>query len=353
MIVLGNICLGLALLIYLIPLQLMLHDTPRKNGDGGVLWGAIFTLSPLWLLLTVALCAVTAKGGFDWLLRARVAQFPVVLAAGMALFVVTGFSMLGKFEHPSQMPWASRFFTGWAVQLFPPVTMGFCLLALNPKLGSSVPAMAYRVPFAAVAMLSALATVAMLLQWLSHSQQVQQARVKEAIEFENNRDRDVMAWVETLKSVDDFAELLGFANRFETPAIRELAIRKTQTHPDFLAALRKVLQSGSAEKGLVYLDACDVPEPKALAKPVRQAILNLAEEARDSMKRTHTLHAGQFDWNTRLILSVAEKFRGSGVDYAPAIREFRAALDEPRTQKIQLNAVHPLDTWLAKQSKDR
>ncbi|MEI9863514.1 MAG: hypothetical protein WDN00_02960 [Limisphaerales bacterium] len=62
---------------------------------------------------------------------------------------------------------------------------------------------------------------------------------------------------------------------------------------------------------------------KTLAEPVGTGMFVLAKAARDSVKETHTFYAEQFDWDTRIMLSVADKFHGRGVDYLPAIREFR------------------------------
>ncbi len=64
------------------------------------------------------------------------------------------------------------------------------------------------------------------------------------------------------------------------------------------------------------------------------------------MQRTHTLHADEFDGDTRRLLASVDKFSGQGIDYVPAIQTLRAALDEPRTQQVRLNSVAMLDRWL-------
>ena len=349
----GNICLALALFIYAVPLQFVLHDNSGRRNDGSVIWAAIYFLVPLWFLLTLALCAATSRGGLDWLFRERAPQYLIVLASGVALLVVSVFSMIGKFEPPSQMPFASRFLSGWAVLMFPVVIMGFCLLALNPSLGSAVPPLAYRIPVVIVAGVSLLATVGLIGLWIFYSQQQQLARIDRAVEAGNERDRNIMTEVTAMNPTNNFIQLLGFANRFENEDIRKVAIEKAQSNPQFTAELAEVLKNYWAEKGLVYLDACDVSEAdmKTLAEPVRAGMLVLAKAAREAVAETHTFYAEQFDWNTRLMLSVADKFHGSGVDYVAAIREFRAALDLPRGKDFNFNARPALDAWLARQTK--
>lgn len=350
MTILGNVFLSLAALIYLVPLQFILRDESSRRNDGGLLWATVFFIGPLWLLIGAAMGIATARGGTDWLPVGRGAQYLVVIVAAISLMVTSGVSMVGKFENPAQMPAGTPLLAGWAVRVFPLIALVFCALALNPRLAESVPPLVVRVPMIIASVVSGFVAAFLLFALLTHLQAQQTVRVESEIAFHDKRDRDMLARVESLNSEEGFVELLGFANRFEKEHIRALAIQKAQSHPHFTERLVEVLSGGWAEKGLVYLDACDAPDPQALAEPIRKAILTLAADARESMK-SYVLYADQFDWNTRLILSVAEKYRGRGVDYLPAIREFRAALDTPRTPKLEIHAIPTLDAWLKKQGK--
>ncbi len=349
MTILGNILLALAGFIYVLPLQLVLHDnTPKRNDGGGAIWAAIFILAPLWILLTSATCVATAKGALDWSGRERSIQYLLVLVTGLALALATGFSFVERFEPVSHTPVWLRLLAGGVVQIFPLVTLVFGALALNPGLAPSVPPLLVRVPLLAMSGASLVFAAGLAVMLLVSVQKNAVARGAAEVEFHNKRDRDVLARVELLTVEDGFVELLGFANRFEKEYIRAIAIQKVQAHPQLTAALARILTNGFAEQALIYLDACDAPDPQALAEPVRTAILTLAGNAREGVEKTHTFYAAQFDWNTRLILSVADKFAARGVDYAPAIREFRAALDGPRGKDFDFTARRPLDAWLAK-----
>ena len=222
-------------------------------------------------------------------------------------------------------------------------------------MAAGLPAMTYRAPFVLISGVSLLACGGMIGQWLVYRRNEQIARVERVVARNNERDRRIMERVQALNPANDFAELLGFANRFENEEIRRVAIGKAQSHPNFRDALVDVLKSWRAEAALVYLDACDVSEAdKAiLAEPVRLGIEQLTREVQDSVARTHTFRGDQFDWLTRIILSVADRFRPQGVDYVPAIREFRKAMDAPRTREVQLNARQPLDQWLAQQPQSK
>jgi hypothetical protein len=86
---LGNICLSLAGAIYLLPLQHLLLEYSRKKDDGGGAIAALIILTPMWLLLLAALLVATAKGGFDGIPVRRSFLPALVIAATLALAVVT------------------------------------------------------------------------------------------------------------------------------------------------------------------------------------------------------------------------------------------------------------------------
>jgi len=348
MALLANICVGLAAFIYLVPLQILMHEANRKSADQtGSVWAAIFLLLPLGLLLAVALLGATARGGFDWLPIRRGPQYLVVLVAAVALTVVLFFSFAARIEHPNHLPWVSRPFHLWAVYVFPLVVMAFVVVAVNPSLQAGMPPWLARGPIAVVLALSLLAGAGLLGELMVRIQIRQEARAQRAMEDEKRRDRMVLERVQSLDAQRDLVELLGHSSRHEDPEIRSVTLAKVQAHPDLTPALAAVLRGHWPRQALIYLDACDVPDRQALAEPVRDAIGVLTKDAQDAVARTHTFHADQFDWIVRDMLAVADKYSDLGIDYVPAIREYRRALDTERTREVHFNARATLDRWLA------
>ena len=346
MLIFGNICLGLAALIYAIPQQQLFFDTSRRS-DSGTLAALIFVLAPLWALLTTALCIVTARGGFDWLTRTRAPQYAFVLAGGVAIFVVAFFSLQARFG--ATLP-AMRFFSGWAVQVFPLVTLGFALLALNPSLAGPIPALLPRLPLIAAAVMSVFACGRLVFDGARFWGDLKAGTAAQKAAFVDRRDREKTDRIDELDVVEDFPELLEFTRGSEPTAAREHALKKLHAHPRFTALLTTALTKTAPTNALDYLANSEPPERRPLAEPVRRAIIRLAALARAQLAEPQPPHTGQFDWNTHLIIAVAEKFRDEGVDYLPVIREFRAALDTPHPQKTKFDAEGILDAWLAKQS---
>lgn len=351
MTLLADVCLGLALLLWAVPVPLLLREAPRAN-DGGLVWGAVFAALPLWGLLWVALAIATARGALDWVVRARGAQHALLALACAALAVVTVLAIVGRWEPAAQLPWATRPLSGWGAIALPAAALAFAAAALHPGLAAAVPPAAVRVPFAAAALTGLLAGAGLVVEAVQSAAAREAARAAELAERDSERDREILARVRSLEPEDGFAELLGFANRFEQPAIREEAIARARRHPRFDAALLEVLRGGLAEKGLVWIDAVEVADPAAVAPAARDAIRVLAASARRERQRAHFLRGDELDWDTRLAVSAADRLAGRGVDFAPALRELRAAMDEPRPgQPVRMRAADVLDRWLAEHAR--
>ena len=351
----GNLCVGLAVLLYAVPLPILIEEPRSHDGGQSEAWGLILVLIPLWFCLAVALCARTANGGLDWLSIGRGSQYALALATCLAMAVVTGLSGLLRHETADQIPWAMRPLVpfAWALWIFPLAIAIFSVLTINPALGADVPRLALRAPVGLVGSMSLLVSFGMLAQWFVSSQQNQAARVDAIVNEQSER---TQSQIEDLRGHDANTELsfvLGYTNRYHDPKLRELALEKIRAVPDLEEQLITGLRSQWSESVLIFLDASDPPDGKPLAEPARDAFLSTAEHVRTTLREPGTLYPDSFEFQARLVLSVADKFHPFGVDYAPAIRAFRSALDEPHDPKIKFNCAADLDAWLARDAKRR
>jgi hypothetical protein len=58
-----------------------------------------------------------------------------------------------------------------------------------------------------------------------------------------------------------------------------------------------------------------------------------------------------FNWDVERILRTVEKYDGKGYDYLPAMKEVRAALDEPsEMEKPAFDCTPALDKWIREHS---
>lgn len=346
MTIVGNLCLGLALLIYASALQFVLHDSSGR-ADGGVMTSTILVLIPIWVLITVGLCVGTSRGALDWALKERVLQYLAVIVGCVSLAVLSALSAIGKSAPPEEMPWAAKAFVGWGLHVLPLTAIAVGFVLVNASLAAELPPLAYRVPLAALLGIGLLAGAGMLGQLFILSQKRAADRVERVVAEESERDKQSIQRIKGLDPDQDFPELLGYTNRFNEEAVRQAALERIRQNPNFAKDLTQALSGGWAERGLIYVDACEIDDPKTFADPVRLAILEMAKAVRDSVRTEHYMQPDWFDFKARLVLSAATKLKGNGVDFVPAMREFRAAMDEPRTQKVKFIAAGDVDRWLA------
>lgn len=88
----GNLCLGLAVLLYAIPRPMIVSAARTHDGGQSEAWGPMLLLVLPWFCPAVALCMSAANGGLDWLSIARGPQYALMLVTCPGMAVVTGLS---------------------------------------------------------------------------------------------------------------------------------------------------------------------------------------------------------------------------------------------------------------------
>jgi len=167
------------------------------------------------------------------------------------------------------------------------------------------------------------------------------------------RARDDLRVVQQTDPEQDFSRLLHYTSRFERPPTRQLALQKVHaTGPRFNALITECLTTPVFQEGLTYLRDNDPPGDAApLAEPARDAILKSAERLRGEAGTGRPLDADDVESGVDSVLTVADKFSKTGVDFLPAVRDYRAALDAPKSAKVPSASVRKMDTWLAAKLK--
>ena len=162
----GNICVAIAALVFLLPLQHLLWDYARKNlNNDQWVTPALFILIPLWLLLMAALLCVTASGGFDWLRLGRPALYALTVAATLSLAVVS-FVLIAMYIRPGFTP---RIIYCPPLYLVHLGTLLLIILSLNPKLALGFSPQVVRLPWTIFAALSLIACVGFFGYRLVHT----------------------------------------------------------------------------------------------------------------------------------------------------------------------------------------
>jgi len=344
--VLGNLCLGLAAVLA----ALLFALAPQQDGGasgGGKLMLVVLLGLPFALSLAGALEAAVVRGGLDWLSRSRGLQHGFALALALCVTVVTVFCVALYREPPAQMPWTLRPLIGVALYLLPLLVLAGTALALNAAWRAALPAALVRAPLLLAGAGAALICAGLLVELLVAMQADSVRRIEERQAADAERDREMLAEVASLDPLTQLGRLLNQTSRYETPAIRELALRKVRSNPALNDELARMLRNEWRGEALTFLAWNDAPDAAALAAPLRDGIVLLAEDVRREMRDAHYLHDDEFDPLAERVLAAVDRVGSHGVDYVSAVRTFRAALDEPRTQTIAPRCRARLDAWLA------
>ena len=267
----GNVCVAVAALIFLLPLPYLLWDYARKHlSDNQWVTPALFILIPLWLLLMAALLCVTASGGFDWLRLGRPALYVLTVAAALALAVVS-FVLIGSYIRPGFTP---------SFIWYPPLflvncgTMLLVILSLNPKLNLGFSPQMIRLPWTILAGLCLVVGVGFLGYWFVDTGVGTIGRIIAQQISNGSAAPQKLAKIAALDPQTEFTSLLFLADPNEKREVREAATARLRSHPQFLETLVAELETGYIEPAVGFVSTATLSpaEQTRLAGPARKAM---------------------------------------------------------------------------------
>jgi hypothetical protein len=321
----GNLCISLAALIYLLPLQHLLLEFARKRDDGGGAIAGMMILGPMWLLLLAGVLAAAAHGGFNGLpVRRGLPLYATIIAATIALAVVTFIS----FACLNRPTWTVRLTLGLPIYVIPPLTIALVAIALNPGLGARLPLAAVRLPWMVIAGLSLVGCVGYL--GFAATRRVTGA-VAQAIHSAGGTkefDAKVRAQLPTLDPDRDFAELLKYAADAGSAEIRAMATARLRASPRLTDHIAEALMQSDPTKPITFLAETDLSqeEKRQLAQPLYQAMQGYGEYIHQR------LHYYPKEWKQEVRAwgrstypRVASKFSGNNPDFSGLPAEFDQA----------------------------
>ncbi len=325
----GNICVALAALIFLLPLQNLLSDYARKHlSNSEWVTPALTILIPLWLVLMVALLCATASGGFDWLRLGRPALYTLTVAATLALAAVS-FVLIGLYIRPGFTPSAIYSPPLYLVHF---ATMLVVVLSVNPKLTLGFSPQVIRLPWSIFAALSLVVGVGFGGYWLVHTGFGTMAGIAHRLRNPGPSAKEILTQISTLDPGKDFDDLIGRATRYDRPEVREAATARLRSNPKFVEQLSTALKSGHIEPAVEFLYSATLsPTEKArLAGPALRAMHRWVGDApaanyttKENLKRLRS-------WGTEMFRVLTEKFAGTGVDFTQAIEDFKEKVEPPK-----------------------
>lgn len=307
----ANVLYVLALLVT--AALLLLRLTAAMHGME--LWVAVCALAlALWLFMLPALLITVARKGFEWLRPGRVSQlsrYVLVIAAATCVSVVAAMSAALWNEPADQVPWVIKPFLplSWPSFVLPFILSAGGMLALNPAWSASLKPRTWRVPLVGASSLAILVVAGLSAELLISMNEDADRRASGLVADAALRDELSKNEAEHGDPRADLRTLLTMTNVFNTPAVREAALKKLAEHPDLINAIVTHIRQGGCEDVLVYLEGTAPPDAQALAEPVREAFSCMARRMREDLAGNDMQYDVNFDAHARRILAVADRFQ--------------------------------------------
>ena len=323
----GNVCAGLATLVFLWPLQRFLWEWARRevSKDQWVM-PALYILVPLWLLLMVALLCVTASGGFDWIRLSRTKLYLLTVAGAFAL-AMASYLFIGLYIRPGFTP------RGLYTPVLYLVTLSTVLLvvgSLNPKLAAAIPTQWLLRPWAWFTAFSLVVCVAVGGYWIATNGVRGVVGFAHRISNLGPASTEQLAEIAKLDPENDFESLLWRANGDAGSEVREAATARLRSHPQFLERLSSELESGHVEPALSFVRDATLTsaEQARFAGPARKALQRWVDRIPASNYTTKENLRRLQRWGTEMFRVLPEKFAGTGVDFTEVIADFEWRLEQ-------------------------
>jgi len=320
----GNLCLSLAGILYLFPLQHLLLEVARKRDDGGGAIAGILVLGPMWLLLLVGMILATAQGGFDGLPLRRGLQHALIIAATLALAVATFVSFTAHFR----TSWGTRLTLGLPVHLVPLLTLALVALVLNPGLAGRFPVGAVRIPWLVLGCLSLAGGLLYVGIGAARRTAGTVAQIAHTAGNSSQVEAEILARIPTQDPELEFFSLLHQAAHGSSPEIRASSTQRLRTHPGLMSRLIEELRKSDPTTAITFIATTDLSaeERRELARPLHAVMLSYGEQIHERLNFfPKDWLRQQRAWGRKTYPMVVSKFDATGVDFAPLPAAFDRA----------------------------
>lgn len=343
----ANICLSATALIFLLMVtELHLKPAPR-GGDYtvGHAWAVMILIFAFFISVALATAAIGARGGFQWVASSGTARFALVALGLLAIALAVGMGSAGPGEGPRVLrPVAFLLAVVVPLALIP---AGF-LLANDPLPGGVPSLLARRLTLLAFWPSAAFASVFVGLMMFRNLQQTFAAWTRDPNQLDTF-EQGILTNIDNCDIQKDLVFMLVHTDANRKPIIRERALTKIKTRPDWQEELVRRLDSGWADEVFTFLASNEVDNKALFPEAIRTGVLRQASTFGANLRQSRDFYADHYIWEVGRILRTVERFEGMGVDYLPAVRELRAAFARASDRgKPPYKSVAVIDKWMRK-----
>lgn len=348
MIVIGNLLLLIATIIYAVLVNVLYFKTPARSGDQamGYVWGLIFINASLVISILISYAVIAAKGGFHWISHLPAARFFTVSFLLLSALTTVVLSSLFK-DEPGQMNLLVKYLSKFTPLVIPALLIAAGFILLN---NISVSSAVYKWPMIAVSMLGIIGISSYLLLFLQARSANIKAVQEEVQSFEEKNRQRILQEIDTCDITKNLVFIFVFTDANQDEAIRTKALAKIKSNSQWQQELVNRLQNDWAPEAFNFLASNPVDDPSLFFEPIKKGILIQAKLIRENISSsTHPSHLYQtkFSWEIERVMRTVEKFATKNCNYINEVKALRAALDEPVVfEKPVFESSTFLDNWI-------
>lgn len=339
----GNIILFLALLAAGSLFKMtFLQKMPGGDYGVGYSWVLLMFLAAFWIFMALVACVIGLGGGFGWLSLGRFAHGGILVLCFLILILGANLGMRGSYKIVSVLGLVSGVLT-------PLVLMMASAVLLNDSLKTTVSAQLVKWGLSGVLGLNSLILATIILGMVISRLHIHWPRLSNELD---DFQLGILKQIEECDASKDITSLFIFSGNNQPKQIREKALLKIKSKPDWQEDLLKTFEGGGVDEAFRFILSNDVEDKAWFAKGVEKGIWSQARFIRENLRSTNhpsNLYEGQFSTEVRHALEAADQFQDQGVDFKPAVQELRNALEEPvGFEKPEFSCIKRLDKWLKK-----
>ncbi|UFH57537.1 hypothetical protein [Spirosoma sp. KNUC1025] len=355
----GYIFFAFSILFY-VGLALQTVSKPASGGDNAMGYGLAlaflglgFGVSSLALTITLS-----ARGGFYWVGAEAGGRTATVFAAWLCVVMTTFFCALFKSEwHSNDDNTYPQFLHGLAVwhgQLWLPLLwLAACFLSLNTHWQASLSPIALKAPFFAGLAISAVFCGGLAVGHLRDSVRQSEAEWERQQQQKDQWHQQTLDFIASQKPEDPIIGLLVHTNQFQQNDVRQAALTKIKTHPDWETEILLLLKNRNAYREVYYfLDGNKVTRSREFTEALNHSIGWLAETVAYEIKNSNNLQSWSFDSYgiSQALRSIDGQFQHQHVDFRPTVRKLTQALKtsptDDRFKGVKFPVTDEVDAWL-------
>jgi hypothetical protein len=353
MTIIGNLLLFICTILFFINTATFTKAPPQNDGAVGYYWTLIILNGIFIIAMILATLIIGYKGGLDWVSPKRSSRVLFVTIGLLSALATMALAGLLKYE-AGPVPGLIRIYSSFVPILIPLVLIITGFILLNSNFRYSVPMAVYQWPLVLIFIIGVTGTASGVVGFLSDSAKNKTARINDIRQQDDDNHQRMLADIDSCDVMKNMVFILVHSDANQYPDIREKSVAKIKTNPRWQQELIRLIQTDWAPEPFNFLASNDVDDPQLFLEPVREGVLIQARLIRETIRKaSHPSHfyEGQFRWEVERVLRTVDRFKNKGVDYLPAVKELRAAFNEPSGfEKPKWGAVEMVDEWLKENS---